>query len=220
MEPRKVANYFTLFTLHMIWLMVRGNISPNVIFFRFCCVWFFPRQSHIHIRLRKHSQNARQLLTPPVLLKSKRFQSFLKTENFKCESYSSLSTRDVFHTGLWPLPPSSNGLAALQKQDKELVIQINAIPAVSDRKNILFLHMATLGKMLLEFLLLHSWFAMSTTKGFLYFLLLSSSCVKSILKKTVGSSQCLQVAITFKRVYPTSSVANYIHINANGMSHF
>lgn len=139
MEPRKVANYFTLFTLHMIWLMVRGNISPNVIFFRFCCVWFFPRQSHIHIRHRKHSQNARQLLTPPVLQKSKRFQPFLKTENFKCESYSSLSTRDVFHMACDLSHHPKMALAALQKQDKELVIQINIIPAASDRKNILSL---------------------------------------------------------------------------------
>lgn len=47
---------------------------------------------------------------------------------------------------------------------------------------------------------------MSTAKGFLYFFLLSGSSVKGLLNKTVGNSQYLQVAITFKRVCPISSV--------------
>lgn len=44
--------------------------------FLLCVCVLFPRQSHIHIQLKKHSQNARQLLTPPVLLQSKWFHFF------------------------------------------------------------------------------------------------------------------------------------------------
>lgn len=56
MEPRKVANYFTLFTLHMIWLMGRGNISPSVIRFSFCCVCVcFSLGSHTYIFSSKNT---------------------------------------------------------------------------------------------------------------------------------------------------------------------
>lgn len=123
MEPGKVANYSTLFTLHVMWLMARGNISPRVTRCTFCCVWFLPRQPYMHIRLKKHSQNAKQLLTPPVLLKLKRFRPSLTTENSERESCSSLSTRDIFQMS-WRLAshPPKMALAALQKQDKEVVI--------------------------------------------------------------------------------------------------
>lgn len=144
MEPRKVANCFTLFTLHTIWLMVRAiyHLVLVVSLFRLCCVWFLPRQSYIHIRLRKHSQNAKQLLTPSVLLKSKWFHPFRTTENLQHDSYCFLSTRDAFpmcwrHVSHHP----KMALAALQKQEKEMVIQTNAflLPVTERKKNTLFM---------------------------------------------------------------------------------
>ena len=135
MEPRKVANYSTLFTLHVIRLMARGNISPRVNSLQvLLCVVSPEAARHTHSS-QKHSQNAKQLLTPPVLPKSKRFHPFLTIENFKRESYGSLSTRDMFQMSWRHVShPAKMALAALQKQDKEVVIQTNAILAASDRK--------------------------------------------------------------------------------------
>lgn len=58
MEPGKGANGFTLFTLHLIRLMVRGHLSPDAVHIGFCCVWgFFPLwQPYIHICLKKQSK--------------------------------------------------------------------------------------------------------------------------------------------------------------------
>lgn len=138
MEPRKVANSFTLFTLHTIWLMVRGHISLGVVRLRFYCVWFFP-QAVTHTYSSQKTQSKCQAApntssTPEV------------------KAVSSLS--DNREIQVWitvPCPPETRfkwtcdishhpktSLAALQKQDKELVIQINAIPAASNRKKYLF----------------------------------------------------------------------------------
>lgn len=88
---------------------------------------FFPPGSHTYIFVSKNSQNARQLLTPPVLQKPKRFHPFLTTDNLKCESYSTLSTRDTFRMRLPRVSQHPHvALAGLQVQDKEPAIPTNA----------------------------------------------------------------------------------------------
>lgn len=134
MEPRKVANGFTLFTLHMVWLIGRGNISPSVIRFPFCCVWFFPRQSHIHIRLKKQSKcqaTPNTSSTPQVKVVS--FPSNIRRRQLRC--IHSLSTRDAFHRSSCHVSHHPKmALTALQKHSKPLVIQTDAVLLASIRK--------------------------------------------------------------------------------------
>lgn len=120
MEPRKGANDFTLFTLHLIWLMVRGNLSPDAIHIGFCCVRFFPpRQSHIHICLKKQSKCQAALNTSSTL---------------EAKAVSSLSNNREPEVWIIRYPVHQRrvsqhpnvALAGLQAQDKELAILANA----------------------------------------------------------------------------------------------
>lgn len=109
--------------------------------FLLCGFSFFSLGSHTYIfsSKKKHSQNARQLLTPPVLLKSKWFHFLLTSESFKWEVHNSLSTRDTFQMSSCRISHHPKMvLATLQKHSKYLVIQKDAVLLSPIEKNILF----------------------------------------------------------------------------------
>lgn len=110
--------------------------------FLLCGFSFFSLGSHTYIfssKKKKHSQNARQLLTPPVLLKSKWFHFLLTSESFKWEVHNSLSTRDTFQMSSCRISHHPKMvLATLQKHSKYLVIQKDAVLLSPIEKNILF----------------------------------------------------------------------------------
>lgn len=184
MEPRKVANYFTLFTLHMIWLMGRGNISPSVIRFSFCCVCVcFSLGSHTYIF---SSKNTVRMPGSSSHLQYSSSQSGFISSNIRglqVGKIQFLSIRDTFQMScLLPcLSPSWNGFGCPTKAQWVLGHSKRCSTVASNRKKIdfFFNRWHLLVKCCYQFL------TMSVTMGFLI-LLLCSSCIKAILKKTVS----------------------------------
>lgn len=164
------------------------------------CGFFFSLGSHTYIfssKKKNHSQNARQLLTPPVLLKSKWLHFLLTSESFKWEVHNSLSTRDTFQMSSCHVSHHSTMvLAILQKHSKYLVIQKDAVLLSPIEKKITFIFFFTDGTFWWNVVIN---FSQCQLKGSFWFIAFVVHVSKPSWRKLLASIQYLQEDILFPR---------------------